>query len=212
MKVKPQNKFTSAMRKEATEQDQRDLLNPSDASESDEEELELTPRQLLQLHSVTPQLPKERQFELSSRPNFKLTAPKEVQEIISNMTEEGADLELEVTERSAESSNKITDPLYPTQNKHKTHKSSSKITPTVLDTTKNKTRVTKVVEITDMPKVSNIDKPSHPRIKKIIEIPDTPELPVNTATPAVTTETLPSRIYQNEQGNQDSRAKQHTTE
>ena len=44
MKVKPQNKFTSAMRKEATEQDQRDLLNPSDASESDEEELELTPR------------------------------------------------------------------------------------------------------------------------------------------------------------------------
>ena len=44
MKVKLQNKLTSAMRKEATEQDQRDLLNPSDASESDEEELELSPR------------------------------------------------------------------------------------------------------------------------------------------------------------------------
>ena len=118
-----------------------------------------------------------------------------MQEFISNLTEEGTDLEFEVTERSTESRNKITAPLYPTQNKHKTHKSSSKITPTVLDTTKNKTRVTKVVEITDMPKVSNIDKPSHPRIKKIIEIPDTPELPVNTATPAVATETLPSRIY-----------------
>ena len=45
--------------------------------------------------------------------------------------------------------------------------------------------------ITGMPKVIIIDKPSHPRIKKIIEILDTPELLVNTAGPALTTETLP---------------------
>ena len=42
-----------------------------------------------------------------------------------------------------------------------------------------------------MPKVSNIDKPSHPRIKKVIEILDTLELPVNTADQALTTETSP---------------------
>ena len=46
--------------------------------------------------------------------------------------------------------------------------------------------------ITGMPKVINIDKPSHPRIKKIIEILDTPELLVNTAGPALTRETLPT--------------------
>ena len=51
------------------EQDQRDLSNPSDASESYEEELELTLRQLPQLHSITPQVPKQRQFETSSRTN-----------------------------------------------------------------------------------------------------------------------------------------------
>ena len=56
--------------------------------------------------------------------------------------------------------------MYPTPKKHKTRKSRSKITPAVLGKTKNKNRVTKVVEITDMPKVSNIGKPSHPRIKK----------------------------------------------
>ena len=60
MKVKPQKKVKSAMRKEAIEKDQRDLSNPSDASESDEEELELTPRRLLQLHSIAPQVPKQR--------------------------------------------------------------------------------------------------------------------------------------------------------
>ena len=43
-----------------------------------------------------------------------------------------------------------------------------------------------------MPKVSNIDKPSHLRIKKIIEILDTPKLPVNTAHQALTTETPPT--------------------
>ena len=53
MKAKRQKKVKSAMRKEAMKQDQRDLSSPSDASESDEEELELTPRQLLQLHSST---------------------------------------------------------------------------------------------------------------------------------------------------------------
>ena len=42
MKVKPQNKVNSTMRKGAIERDQRDLSNPSDASESDEEELKLT--------------------------------------------------------------------------------------------------------------------------------------------------------------------------
>ena len=45
MNRKPQKKVKSAMRQEAMEQDQRDLSNQSDASESDEEELELTPRQ-----------------------------------------------------------------------------------------------------------------------------------------------------------------------
>ena len=50
MKIKPQKKVESAMRKRAMEQDQKDLSNPSDASKSDEEELVLTPRQLLQLH------------------------------------------------------------------------------------------------------------------------------------------------------------------
>ena len=166
MKVKPQKKVKSAMRKEAIEKDQRDLSNPSDASESDEEELELTPRVLLQLHSITPQVPKQRQFETSSRPNLKQTAPKEVQLLTSDLTEEGADADFEVTEISTESSDKITAPVYPTQNDNKTHKSSSKITPVVLDTTKNKTRVSKVIEITDMLKVSNIDKQSHHRIKK----------------------------------------------
>ena len=53
MKAKRQKKVKSAVRKEAMKQDQRDLSSPSDASESDEEELELTPRQLLQLHSST---------------------------------------------------------------------------------------------------------------------------------------------------------------
>ena len=53
MKAKRQKKVKSAMRKEVMKQGQRDLSNPSDPSESDEEELELTPRQLLQLHSST---------------------------------------------------------------------------------------------------------------------------------------------------------------
>ena len=52
-----------------------------------------------------------------------------------------------------------------------------------------------VVEITDMPKVSKIDKPSHPRMKKIIEILDTPELLVNTADQALTTETPPTTEF-----------------
>ena len=103
-----------------------------------------------------------------------------MQKLTSNLTEEGTNVEFEVTERV---------PVYPT------HKSSSKITPIVLDTTKNKTQVTKVVEITDMPKVSNTDKPSHPRIKKIIEILHTLELPINTADPALTTEAPPATKF-----------------
>ena len=82
---------------------------------------------------------------------------KELQELTSDLTEEGTNAEFEETERSTESGNKITAAVYPTQNKHKTHKSSSKITPTVLDTSKKKTRVTKIVENTDMLKVSNIE-------------------------------------------------------
>ena len=177
MKIKPQKKVKSALRKEVMEKDQRDLSNPSDASESDEEELELTPIQLLQLHSITPQVPIQRQFETSSRPNFKQTSPNEVQELTSDLTEEGANADFEVTERSTKISDKITAPVYPTQNNNsiQTHKSSSKITPTVLDTTKNKTRAKNVVDITDMLKVSDIDKPLHPRIKKIIEIFDIPQ-------------------------------------
>ena len=102
-----------------------------------------------------------------------------MQELTSDLTEEGTIADFEVTERSIENSDKITASVYPTQNKNKTHKSRIKITSTILHTTKNKTRVTKVVEITDIPKVSNVDKPSHPRIKQIIEILNTPELPVN---------------------------------
>ena len=104
MKIKLQKKVKSAMRKEAMEQDQRHLSNQSDASESDDEELELTPRQLLQLHSVTPQVPKQRQCGTSSRPNLKQTGPKEVQELTSDLTEEGTNVDFEVTKRSAESS------------------------------------------------------------------------------------------------------------
>ena len=190
-KVRTLHRNMLAMRKETMEQDQRDLSNQSDAAEGDEEGLELTPRQLLQLHSITPQVPKQRQFGTSSRPNLKQAAPKEVQELTSDLTKEGTNVDFEVSERSAKSSDKIRAPVYPTQNKNKTHKPSSKITPTILNTTKNKARVTKVVEITDMPKVSNIDKPSYTRIKKIIEILDTPALPVNTADQALTTETPP---------------------
>ena len=58
--INPQKKVKSAMRKEAIEQDQRDLLCPSNASESDEEELDPTLGQLLQLHSITPQVLKQR--------------------------------------------------------------------------------------------------------------------------------------------------------
>ena len=58
MKIKFQKKVKSAMRKEAIEQGQEDLSKPSDASESDEEQLELTQTQLLQLHSITPHVPK----------------------------------------------------------------------------------------------------------------------------------------------------------
>ena len=127
MKIKPQKKVKSARRKEAVKQDQRDLSNSSDA-ESDEDELELTPRQLIQPHSITHQVPKQRQSEKLSRPNLKQTAPKEVQELTSHLTKGGTNVDFEVTERSTESNDKITAPAYPTKNKNKTHKSSSKIT------------------------------------------------------------------------------------
>ena len=118
-----------------------------------------------------------------------------MQELTSDLTKEGTNADFEVTERSNESSDKITALVYPTPNKNKTHKSSSKITPTALDTTKNKTRVTKVVGITDIPKISNTGKSSHPKTKNINEILDTPELPVNTANQALTTETPPTTEF-----------------
>ena len=63
MKKKPQKKVKSAMRKKAIEQDQRDLSEPSDASEKNEEELKLTPRQFLQLHFITPQVQNKDRFK-----------------------------------------------------------------------------------------------------------------------------------------------------
>ena len=69
-------------------QDHRDLSKPSDASESDEEELGLTAKQLLQLHSITSHVPKQGHFEISGRPNLKQTAPKEVEELISELIKE----------------------------------------------------------------------------------------------------------------------------
>ena len=57
MKIKPSKKVKSVMRKEVMEQNQRDLSNPS-YPESDEKELELTPRQLRHLHSITSQVTK----------------------------------------------------------------------------------------------------------------------------------------------------------
>ena len=53
------------------EQDQINLSSPNEASEIDEEEFELSPRQFFQLHFVTPKVPKQRQFETSSRPILK---------------------------------------------------------------------------------------------------------------------------------------------
>ena len=41
------------------EQDQRHLSNSSDVSGTYEEEVELTSRQLLQLHSITTQIPRK---------------------------------------------------------------------------------------------------------------------------------------------------------
>ena len=69
----------------------------------EQEAAEVIQRQLLQLHSIIPQVSKQRQFGTSSRPNLKQTAPKEVQELTSDLTEEGTKVDFEVTERSAES-------------------------------------------------------------------------------------------------------------
>ena len=98
--------------------------------------------------------------------------------LTSALTKEGTNIDFEVTERSTDSSDKKTAPVYPTQSKNKTQNSSSKIIPIVLDTTKNNTRVTKVVAIMDMSKISYIDKLLHPRIKK--RQLKLSELPVNT--------------------------------
>ena len=70
-----------------------------------------------------------------------------------------------------------------------TQKSSSKITPSVLNRTKNKTKVTQVIEIPAILQVSSIEKSLQPRTTKITEIIDTPEWPVNTSDQALTTET-----------------------
>ena len=136
-----------------------------------------------------------------------------MQELTNELTEEGTNADFEVTEGSTESNDKITTPVYPTQNINKTQESSSKITPTVLDTTKNKTRVTRVVETTDMPKVSNIEKLSHPRFKKIIQILETPELPINTGDQVLATETPPTLEFNRiKKGIQIQDPKEYTTE
>ena len=91
------------------EQCQKDLLNTSDASECDKEEFELTPRQLLQLYSVISKVRKQRQFELC-RPNLKQTAPKEEEELISELKEEGTNADFEETERYIKSSDQNNSP------------------------------------------------------------------------------------------------------
>ena len=88
-------KVKSVIRKELMEHDQRDLSNPSNAPETDDEELEPTLRQLFQLHSITPQIPKQRQFETSSKPTLKQTSPRVVQELTSELAEEGTDVDFE---------------------------------------------------------------------------------------------------------------------
>ena len=159
-----------------------------------------------------PHIPKQGQFEILGRPNLKQTAPKEVEQLIRELIQDEKNVDFEVIERSTESSNKITSQYTPPNTNNKTQKSSSKITPALLDPTKSKTRVTKTVEITDMPKVSNIDKPSHPRIKKITEILDTPELSVNTADWALTAETPPiTEFNRNKQVLQIQDPKKNTT-
>ena len=55
------------------QQDQRDLSNRSDASESDEEELELTQRQLIWLQPITPQVPKHKKINKSPKSSSKMT-------------------------------------------------------------------------------------------------------------------------------------------
>lgn len=64
------------MRKEEIKQDHRYLSKPSDAPESVDEELELPPRQLLQLHSSTSHVPKQGHFEISEGSNLEQAAPK----------------------------------------------------------------------------------------------------------------------------------------
>lgn len=144
MKIKPQKKVKPVIRKEAVEQDQRDLPNPRAASESDEDELQLTPRQLHQLHSITPQVPKQKQFETSNRPNLKQVAPKEVPELTSELTEEGTNVDFEITEKGTKSSDKIRAPVNSTQNISKNKKSSGKISPTVK---KQKTKPTQDIKL-----------------------------------------------------------------
>ena len=115
-----------------------------------------------------------------------------MQALTSKLTEEGTNADFELTERSTECNEKITIPVYSTQNKNKTQEPSGKITPTVLDTTKSKTKVTKVAEITDIPKISNIDKVSHPRFEKIIEFLDTPALRKNSGDQDLTKKAPPT--------------------
>lgn len=89
-----------------------------------------------------------------------------MEEILSELIEE---VGFEVIDKCTESSDKITTLVCLTQDhntNNKTQKSNRKITTVFLDATKSKTRVTNIVEITDMLKVRKTDKPSHPRMKK----------------------------------------------
>lgn len=53
MKTEIRKKIKSTMRRNTREADHGVLWSPNEVSESDEEELQLTPKQLLQLHSIT---------------------------------------------------------------------------------------------------------------------------------------------------------------
>ena len=77
------------------------FVKSSNASKSDE--LELIPRQLLQLLSIISQ-PKQRQFKTTCKPNLKQKGLEEVEKWVNELTKEGTNADFEVTEKSIESS------------------------------------------------------------------------------------------------------------
>ena len=83
IKIKSSKKVKLVMRKEVMEQ-KRFIRTRTIYYK---EELELTPRQLRHLHSITSQVTKQWQFEILGRTNLKQTAPPEVDELISELIE-----------------------------------------------------------------------------------------------------------------------------